>query len=825
MKNGQVESRLDKWQENGDGNDGLAGRQAEFWIALQDRPQMLSLLLEQMPCLGWSTDADLRFTISLGGGLAALGGQAGQHEGTLLTDYFPPGHPTPEAHREALAGESVRFEMDLSDRCFQAQVEPLREPDGTIIGCTGVAVDITERRQTEQALRDSEERFRQLAENIPQVFWMMDASLTTRIYVSPAYERIWGRTCQSLYDNPRSWLEAIHPEDRSRVTQTFEQHCQAGNLWEQEYRIIHPDGTVRWIWDRGFPVRNAQGEFYRIAGLAEDITERLQTEVEKERLVNDLHKRVNELTLLHQMARLLQGEPKPIGELLSQAVLLLPPAWQHPEVTAACIEFDGLEAHTPNFTPTPWRQRVEFVTPKGKRGQIEVVYLEPGPHEAEGLFLAEERNLIDSLAEMLRAYFSRSEVEVALRQSEEQFRLLAENIREVFWISNPRQSQVLYVSPAYEELRGRSCRSLYDNPRSFLEDVHEEDRAFVLASEAKLVAGEAISGEYRVVRADGSVRWVRNRAFPVKDERGEVVRTVGLARDITERKAQEDALRLQAQVQESMTEGVCVTDEEGNIVHVNSAMSRMFGYQPGKLVGQHVSLLESGSPEEVARQVSAIINHVRYQGAWSGERPACSKDGTRFAVRLHITPLELSGKRYGVAVIEDITARKKAEDTVARLAAIVQSSGDAILSVTPDGIITTWNPAAERLFGYTADEIVGKCSCVLQPPDRANEMETVWQKLRQGRYTEIYETERLHKDGRRIAVQVSVSSLRDDKGLRGLSAVYRDIAERKRGEALLIGQKRVLEQIVQGAPCSKFWSRSARSYRSRRRRDSLPRSC
>jgi diguanylate cyclase (GGDEF)-like protein/PAS domain S-box-containing protein len=131
-------------------------------------------------------------------------------------------------------------------------------------------------RRTEQALRKSEEQFRQLAENIPQVFWITNAEQDQGIYISPAYEKIWGRTLESLGANPDSWRESIHPDDYTRVFAALKK-APLGEYLE-EYRIVRPDGTVRWVHDRAFPVANEQGQVYRIAGIVEDITDRKEAE-------------------------------------------------------------------------------------------------------------------------------------------------------------------------------------------------------------------------------------------------------------------------------------------------------------------------------------------------------------------------------------------------------------------------------------------------------------------------------------------------------------------------------------------------------------------
>jgi len=134
------------------------------------------------------------------------------------------------------------------------------------------------RREAELALRESEERFRQIATNVSEVFWLSDPVKNTMLYVSPAYERVWQRSAADLYRQPRQWLEAMHPEDRARVLDAATAKQRDGS-YDEEYRILRPDGSVRWIRDRAFPVRGASGEVIRLAGVAQDITERKLAEM------------------------------------------------------------------------------------------------------------------------------------------------------------------------------------------------------------------------------------------------------------------------------------------------------------------------------------------------------------------------------------------------------------------------------------------------------------------------------------------------------------------------------------------------------------------
>ncbi|NOK59040.1 MAG: hypothetical protein GFH27_549349n35 [Chloroflexi bacterium AL-W] len=123
---------------------------------------------------------------------------------------------------------------------------------------------------------DNDIRFRQMAEHIKEVFWMTDPAKQQMMYISPAYEQVWGRTCESLYSEPTSFLDAIHPEDRERVIQAFPKQIQG--TYEEEYRVVQPDGSIRWVEDRAVPIYNDEGQVYRVVGIAIDITSRKHNE-------------------------------------------------------------------------------------------------------------------------------------------------------------------------------------------------------------------------------------------------------------------------------------------------------------------------------------------------------------------------------------------------------------------------------------------------------------------------------------------------------------------------------------------------------------------
>jgi len=139
--------------------------------------------------------------------------------------------------------------------------------------------EMKERRRAEENLRKSEERFREMAEHIREAFWLYDWEKRKVIYISPAYEVIWGRSAEDLYKRDDEWDESVHPDDLEYARDSFERIIQTGGGEQREYRIVHPDGSVRWVSDRGFAIKNKAGQVVRIAGIAEDITDRKQSEV------------------------------------------------------------------------------------------------------------------------------------------------------------------------------------------------------------------------------------------------------------------------------------------------------------------------------------------------------------------------------------------------------------------------------------------------------------------------------------------------------------------------------------------------------------------
>jgi PAS domain S-box-containing protein len=256
----------------------------EIQVLSQQKEDLLRLVIDTIPTMAWSVRPDGVVDFVNQRWLDYTGLSLEQFLGDPMGPVQPEDIPRVlEKWRAAMAvGEPYEDEMrlrgaDREYRWFLVRTVPLRDRHGNIVKWYGTSTDIEDRKRAEDALRESEEKFRQLAENIGEVFWMTTPAMDEVLYVSPAYESVWGRSLESVRQRPQSFMDAIHSEDRERVVAIVEGQRQRKS--EVEYRIVRPDGSVRWIRDRGFPVKDASGKVYRIAGVAEDITERKRVEM------------------------------------------------------------------------------------------------------------------------------------------------------------------------------------------------------------------------------------------------------------------------------------------------------------------------------------------------------------------------------------------------------------------------------------------------------------------------------------------------------------------------------------------------------------------
>ena len=260
----------------------------------------------------------------------------------------------------------------------------------------------------------------------------------------------------------------------------------------------------------------------------------------------------------------------------------------------------------------------------------------------------------------------------------------------------------------------------------------------------------------------------------------------GFAYDITEKVRAEEQTRLNALVLDQIQDCVTVTDMEGRIQYVNNSQCETVKRSRDELIGQSIAIL-GANPLRGATQ-DEILAATLAHGAWQGEVVNIATDGREITVNCRTQVVrDEQGRVVALAGFgTDITEQKRAADINRKLAAIVESTDDAIIGKDLDGVITSWNLGAERMYGYTAAEILGRPIADLVPPDRIDEPRRFIEIIRNHGHLRHYETTRLHKDGTSIDVSITVSAVLDQSGaVVGISTIARDVSDRKQAERSL----------------------------------------
>ena len=462
---------------------------------------------------------------------------------------------------------------------------------GHAVRMRGVVLDITARKTAEAAMRENEERFKEAQRHAGIGSWR---------YL-PGGTLIWSDQMYELFPLPRDVLptfaamvSVMHPDDlRDGVHHRFEEAVRSGALeYRAEYRVVWPGNRIRTLFSQGTIRRRPGGALAEVVGTVQDVTERTQAEqrIRKLNRVYAMLSAINETivrerapeTILSAACRIAVDtggfRMASISLLDADKRLHLRAHWGADDETLAIVRglieqqppagcaftthtlATGLHAicHDIAADPLslPWREdalargyrALAVLSLRGEAGVLGAFSIYAG--EAH-VFDAEEMRLLDELATDISFAMAVHARDAERQQAEQRFREVVENIREVFWITDGERRQMLYVSPAYETIWGRTRESLYASPRSWLESVPADERERIAdLANTKLFSGD-FNESYRIVRPDGSTRWIRSRAFPVRNAEGRIERIVGFATDITEQHQLEDQFR-QAQKMESM---------------------------------------------------------------------------------------------------------------------------------------------------------------------------------------------------------------------------------------------------------------------------------
>jgi len=255
------------------------------------------------------------------------------------------------------------------------------------------------------------------------------------------------------------------------------------------------------------------------SGHVQDLLDTIHDAIDSDWVERALQERLKELTAIQQLTPLLTGQATtPLPDVLASVANKIPPSFQYPPITEAQIIVEDTTIATDRFDEVTSTLTTRTHTPDGTEIVLTVGYTEQRPEADEGPFLHEEHALCETLTALLRGSIERRKYLESLTETEQVFRELTENIKEVAWVSDHTKSEMLYVNPAYERVWGRSAESLYDDPESFLNAIYPEDSDRVERAVTEQASG-AYDEEYRIVRPNGEVRWIHDRAVPVTNEK------------------------------------------------------------------------------------------------------------------------------------------------------------------------------------------------------------------------------------------------------------------------------------------------------------------
>jgi PAS domain S-box-containing protein len=412
--------------------------------------------------------------------------------------------------------------------------------------------------------------------------------------------------------------------------------------------------------------------------------------------------------------------------------------------------------------------------------------------------------------------------EHSLHQSEERFRLLVEQVKDyAIFMLNP-QGRIVTWNAGARRLKGYTAEEIIGRHFSVFYPPEVVARGWPEEELRRAAADGRIEDEGWRLRQDGSRFWANVVITALHDDSGTLRGFAKVTRDLTERRqAEEQARKLlqeetarqaaeaasekaeQARQEErrqreqlhvtlrSIGDGVIVTDREGRVSFMNPVATDLTGWRPQEAAGQPLDRVFHIVNEESRQVVESPVAKVLREGVIVGlanHTVLLTRDRREIPIDDSGAPIRgEDGSIAGVVLVfRDVTEARKAVEARMHLAAIVESSDDAIISKDLNGNIISWNRGAERLYGYTAQEMVGQPLCVLIPPDHPNELPDLLERIKRGERIEHFETVRRCKDGHRVDVSLTISPVRNAEGkVVGASKIARDITAQKRHEATL----------------------------------------
>jgi two-component system, sensor histidine kinase len=495
--------------------------------------------------------------------------------------------------------------------------------------------------------------------------------------------------------------EQVHPDDRDTLFLFLRNAFQKDRSSSLELMLQSGRGKVRYVELRCLPIRDLEGQPVCRTSL-QDITDR------KERAALEEHLRKQERHAL------MEHSPDIICRFDQRRRLVYANRTMEGYTGRGVEQTLGLHVRDLPGMDDPemvrrHEQALEAVVSTGKQQTFEYcrdMEGEPRWFHASAFPEITPEERVNSVLVISRDITHRKHMEDELRESMDRFRQLAESINAVFWLKD--RTGMLYVSPAYETVFGRKRGELYQDPGSFMDTVHPDDRERVRAAYAHYLQTWEFHDEYRIVRPDGAVRWISARVFPVRQD-GKVVRAAGIAEDITEHKDAQTKLQLQSQILDQVHDAVAGTDLDGTVSYWNKGAERLFGCTAGEVLGSKFPWLEIWASVDC----SSLKKILSEQPVIEREALLCNKHGQQFHGHIALSLLkDAKGDPTGfIASCLDISERKLAEEALRRreqeYRELVENSPDLIVRYDRALNRLYANPALGRFYGVPFKELVG----------------------------------------------------------------------------------------------------------------------
>ncbi len=561
--------------------------------------------------------------------------------------------------KELSRARTLEFEVKCKDGStvwVEGKMSFLRDQNDQAVGIVGIARDITERKEAEEMLRESEDRFRQFFENAPEYCYMISPEGVI-LNVNNAALKALGYKKDELVGKPLRTIYA--PELLPRMQELFEKWKRTGKHRNEELVIITKEGDRRTVLLSADVVRGKDGEVLHSVSIQKDITERKEAEAELLKRTHDLGKRIKELNCLYGFSHIIEKPGISLEEIYQGVVEIIPASWQYPEITCARIVLEDQIYKTNNFNETDWKQSSDILVRGERIGCVDVFYLEERPEIDEGPFLQEERALLDGIAERLGKITERKRAEEMLRESEENYKLLVENAAEAINVVDSDGRYLLMNKAAAELLGGK--------PQDFTGKTLWDALPQEVADERMAVISEVLrSGKGQIsessVPFQGVMHYFISSRQPIKDGSGKVNSVLVLSTDITELKRAEEALQESEEsyreLADSITDIFFATDKDLIFTYWNKASEEMTGIKAEDALGKSFfEIFPDGEGTKGTKRIVAIYREVlkTQQPQTFVNEYAVHNINYFFEVSVYPT-------RDGLVVFtKDITERKKAE--------------------------------------------------------------------------------------------------------------------------------------------------------------------